>query len=650
VDGRDVPGRLYVIRLQSAKSGLVEVTVSQLWPAGAPVRVVRPEGVKATRWFGLVRTFLDGEVEARVAAGSPDAAEWADLPFLPTGLERTSVLRSYAARAPYVLEVAARRHRIEEQADAVVLSARAEVVVGLDGDARVRVRYRLFNRSRQFLRLRLPEGAVLYGAVAAGRTVKPLAGADGGVLLPVPKVPLGGTGYEVSLTYRARAGADLREGGTAVVPLPEVEGVEVDRTAIELRVPEGFDYDFDTRMTAATEREAIGDEVEAALREAKEVLKVAQTGTLEQRMFACDNGAPLLAQASQRLDLYRAQGARADRVQVLAAELDKVTAAQREAQMRCAIDARAAEAEERNRRATVLGAADNAGSLVVLDDVTNGLDVPQGGSGGGGSGGGIAGGGAGGSSATANWRFNAEAIPLESAGKKDLLDLKSRLQSELERRDQEERRKSVDVVQEGQERSRAQQVEAAEAATKAPAQQKQEAAAADEETLLFDQSRNIVAQNEQILRVQTRQRQLGAEVVAGQAANAFRGRASVPQTEDATSLAPSNFTPPEGPPEPSYGWFLSAGDGHDVDFRGRAENVFSRPGGPAMRVGLMGIDVPLPDDGRVFWFVAPRAGSPLALDASPLGTPTWVRVLLGLGLLAALLVGLRRLARRARSA
>jgi hypothetical protein len=229
---------------------------------------VRPEGVRSVRWFGLVRKFLDGEVDVRVSGGSPDKADWADLPFVPTGVDLRAVYRLYSARAPYTIEVTAKRFSIQSQADAVVLSASAQVVVGLDGEARVRATYRLFNRSRQFLRLKLPEGAVLYGAVAANRPVKPLAGLEGTVLLPVPKVPLGGTGYEVSITYRARVGGGFSDGGKATLLLPEVRGVEVDRTAITLHVPDGFDWSFDTKMTPAQERDVIGERLEASLKEA----------------------------------------------------------------------------------------------------------------------------------------------------------------------------------------------------------------------------------------------------------------------------------------------------------------------------------------------------------------------------------------------
>jgi hypothetical protein len=598
-DGGDVKGLLYTLRLQSMKSGLVEVTVSQLWPAATALRVLRPEDVKATRWFSLVRTFLDGEVDARPGAGAPDEVAWADVPFLPTGLERASVLKSWAARAPFTLEVTARRHRLEAQSEAVVLAAHAEVVVGLDGEARARVRYRLFNRSRQFLRLKLPDGVVLYGASAAGRPVKPLAGVGGTVLLPVPKVPLGGRGYEVVLSYRARAGDDLRAGRRATLPLPTVVDVEVDRTTVTLRLPEPLDYDFDTRMTPASEREALADEVEASLREAQEVLKVAETGTLEQRMFACDNSTPIVAEAARKLADYKAQGARPDRLQGLAMDLDRLTAAQQVAQARCQVDAGEAWSRVQFETKLAQGANANGQTLVVLDEAKT-VTRPSGGGGGGGGG------------SEANWRFNFGAAAGE-VGKEDLAELKGRLQRGLELRDEVERSKQVDVTA------------ATEARAKAPPSQQ---AAEDPATRTYDMSRNSLVLNEELRRVQTDGRQLGTSAApADDRQSREQSRERRATDYDGESQSESGLAYPDAPAPDGDRRRLPAGE-------------------VLLRAGLMGIDVPLPRDGRTFWFVGVRTGSPIALEASEPGTPTWLRTLLAVVLWGALAAGLVRLRRR----
>ncbi len=307
-DGSEVEGTLYEIRTQSPRGGIVEITVGQLHLPKRAIRVVRPErvrgeddadrDVRGVRYFGLVRGFLDGDVTVRVAGGEPSPAEWDDLPFLPSGLEQTDVFKAYAARSPYVLDVIARRHELEAQAGAVVHSAQADVVLGRDGQARVRVAYRLFNRRRQFLRVRLPDRAVLFGVTVAGRPVKTLKGEGRDLLVPVPKVPLGGAGYTVAMLYRAPAGKPL-PARDLVVNLPEVEGAEVDRTVVKLYVPDGFAYDIESDMTEAEAEDVAADLAEAAVREAKGLIKVAKSGTLEQRALAADNALQIVAEANE---------------------------------------------------------------------------------------------------------------------------------------------------------------------------------------------------------------------------------------------------------------------------------------------------------------------------------------------------------------
>ena len=72
--------------------------------------------------------------------------------------------------------------------------------------------------------------------------------------------------------------------------------------------------------------------------------------------------------------------------------------------------------------------------------------------------------------------------------------------------------------------------------------------------------------------------------------------------------------------------------------------------GSTTRVGLMGVDVPLPTEGRVYWFVGARAGSSLTFDASSSGTSGWLRALLFLALTGAFSSGILRLVRRTRAA
>ncbi|MHC5010427.1 MAG: hypothetical protein ACYTG6_05665, partial [Planctomycetota bacterium] len=374
-DGAEVDGTLYTIRLQSPKGGLVEVTLSQWTDPSFPVRVVVPEGVSdlydlnAVRYFGLVRAFLDGQVDVRATAGDPDPALWGDLPFLPADLARQDVVRAYAARTPYILSVVASRHRLEAQAPAVVRALLADAVLGRDGQLRVRANYRIFNRSRQFFRLRLPEGGVLFGVTAAGRPVKPLRGLGGDLLVPIPKVPLGDAGYAVSVLYRAPAGDVLPEGDLQVV-LPQVADVEVDRTVLRLYVPDGFDYDIETDMTEAEEAEVAADLAEAAVREARDLLEVAGSGTLDQRNRAAMNGGLLLSEARRLLREPAVKNLRPELELQVAQVEDEWQSKQQAVQA----DLEAAQREALGRQFDLFSS--NAAQLVDLDEITNGLDMP----------------------------------------------------------------------------------------------------------------------------------------------------------------------------------------------------------------------------------------------------------------------------------
>ena len=198
--------------------------------------------------------------------------------------------------------------------------------------------------------------------------------------------------------------------------------------------------------------------------------------------------------------------------------------------------------------------------------------------------------------AGANWAFNGLVVPPEAGGKKDFVELKERLQSELEKRGVEDRSKSVDVTREGQDRAAR-----ANARAKEPARQE---AAPDDATVRYDENRNNAVLNDELRRVQTVHRQLGAEAGA----------------------------------DPSAGLPARPAD-------------LAEPTEIETHAGLMGVDVPLPSEGRVFWFVSARAGSALSIDASPEGISPWLRALLSVALAAGLCFALVRLhGHRARKA
>ncbi len=694
-DGLDVSGTLYDLLLQSPQDGVIEVTVSQAWRAretsgvaggvGAvrPLRVLRPEAVATTHWFSLVRTFLDGDVTVAPLAGKPDAAAWEDLPLVPTGIVGSDVLNSYVSRKPYALAVTAKRHTLEKQATAVVQAAVARVVVGMDGWARVRLDYRIFNRARQFLRLRLPEGATLYGATANGRPVKPLAGAEKSVLIAVPKVPLGGKGFPVSLLYRTRAGEGLRESGTMRVLLPEVVGVEVDRTVVQLYVPDGFDYDFDSTMTSTTPEDVAADLAEVAVREAMDLLKLAEEGTLSQRWAAAVNGISLIEHAQTKL--LEVPGSPRKHAG-LAGQLERLGEQFGERSKRIKADVAAAQRSQSTVNPTQDEFASNARNIVALDDVTNGLGQATG------SADAVAG------KNKAGWVVNPAQSTGKSAKTKSLEDLKKRIGTEFRRRAAREQRKNF--------RNFATPQGSKAGPQKKQAQQEQQDGAA------FD-AKQVQWLNDQLKQEQIRNRQLGAVdksvlnrfpalVTPKQRADELIGYAEIYNSRfvggdlaiklnrglqtlgDQPQLGALFITqggqggPWDGPSsgggggghtglgsnrQPAgIGSGADAGifynDDSDGDFRARTENVFGQELGlalqnegrpvqpmPAGKVGLMGVDVDLPKVGKVYYFRSLRAGAPIEIKASSDSISVGSRVvvlLLILGAAFLVAMGIRR--------
>ncbi len=590
-DGRETAGTLYELRLQAPRGGVIEVSVSQAWEPGRAVLSVVPEGAAGTRWFSLVRNFLDGEVVVEPLAPRPEEVQWAEIPVVPTGVDRTGVARAYGGHRPFALDVRALRRPLEVQAEAVVLAAVADAVVGLDGHARVRLTWRLFNRARQFLRFRLPAGAVLFGASSAGEPVKPLAGAGGTLLLPIPKVPLGGTGYEVTVLYRAPAGGALDGEARWELPLPEVLDVRVDRSVVRLLLPEGHDYEFDGHLVAAQAADVSADLAEVAVKEALDLLQVAERGTLSQRVAACENGFALLEQA-KRLEAAAPAPLRS----VLALRIQ--TAEKGWLGCRIQVQNDLAEAE---RQLTATGLrpeefAGNAATFLVLEEQAE-VAPAQG---------------------RAAWRFNkaGEAPGGEAAGT-EYLDLKKQIEGGLELRRETEQRKNV--------AGKAQRMKQEEA--------KDAYAAGASENLAL----GIAWLNDKLALEQGRNRQLGAATRAPPAPEAALGQTA--QMGLQTRLEDLDADGRVGLDAGRYAQDFKDGEGRAA--AGQA---------PRTQAGLMGVDVPLPRLGRVYYFRGEHAPGRLAIEASAAdaggASRTGVVLLL---LLGAGLIAWRTASRRARA-
>ncbi|HEX5138554.1 MAG TPA: hypothetical protein VFY93_16395 [Planctomycetota bacterium] len=295
-------GRKFIVTLRTPTRGSAAVTVSYDVPYGTEIRGVEPLGAATVTRYVAVEKAPDGEV--RIAGSTNlDTADFADLPLRAPETTAQTVARVFVgAGAAFTLSLDVRRHAFETVAKAVVYSALAEAVVDRSGWTRVAMSYRVYNRSEQFLKLALPEDALLLSVVVAGEGVRPLAeGAD--LLVPLRKLALGSPSFDVDVAY-SYPGAAVG-GKVSSVKLPAVKGLDVRRTALILHVPKGFSYDFDTEMEEAAEADILAAEANDRYQEIKEMSDVAQRGSSLQAGRALSNVQQLDQEARQLLERVR---------------------------------------------------------------------------------------------------------------------------------------------------------------------------------------------------------------------------------------------------------------------------------------------------------------------------------------------------------
>ncbi|MDH3592135.1 MAG: hypothetical protein OER88_09660, partial [Planctomycetota bacterium] len=152
-------------------------------------------------------------------------------------------------------------------------------------------------------RLRLPSKSQLYSVLVAGRGVRPL-GEDGDLLVPLRKLSLGASAFDVDVLY-AYAGPTVGEEDFDV-RLPEVKGLDVRRTTLSLWVPDGFDYSFETDMEEVDAADIAAGEVTQRYEEIKEAYAVTQRGNRIQKVRAYENAQQLEQDAKRLMDHLRA--------------------------------------------------------------------------------------------------------------------------------------------------------------------------------------------------------------------------------------------------------------------------------------------------------------------------------------------------------
>ncbi len=219
------------------------------WSAVAP-EIAVPDAQER----GFVVVHSSGTTEITVKR---EGLREADVGELPSAPERTPLEVLAYAQHPCRVEISSRRHDPEPVVQAIAISAGIYGVVSPDGRVRCRAEYTVRNNDQPFLRMTLPEGSELLGALAAGEPLKPLR--EGGALkLPLPRSRDRDAPFVVAVVYETRA-QELGAKGELTIDRPALD-IEVLQTTYKLHLPDGYSvtgFDGDLVPMTIRERETV---------------------------------------------------------------------------------------------------------------------------------------------------------------------------------------------------------------------------------------------------------------------------------------------------------------------------------------------------------------------------------------------------------
>jgi len=121
-----------------------------------------------------------------------------------------------------------------------VEEARYRALFSNDGKVLVQAQYAVRNNQRNFLKVTLPPGAMVWSAALAGKAVRPGQSPDGSILLPLEKARGGedASEFSVEFVYFSR-GTKWDEKGKVTVELPALD-LPISRTGLLVYYPPLF--------------------------------------------------------------------------------------------------------------------------------------------------------------------------------------------------------------------------------------------------------------------------------------------------------------------------------------------------------------------------------------------------------------------------
>jgi hypothetical protein len=144
------------------------------------------------------------------------------------------------SQAPRSLNITVTRYTQQAVLLANVSEARYRVLFTKDGKSLVEARYAVRNSQRSFVKITLPAGATLWSASLSGEPIRPGAGPDASLLVPLSKVRSGEEApeFSVEIIYFA-PGAGWTDKGHTKLSLPALD-LPVSRTGLQVFYPPQF--------------------------------------------------------------------------------------------------------------------------------------------------------------------------------------------------------------------------------------------------------------------------------------------------------------------------------------------------------------------------------------------------------------------------
>ena len=242
------PGELCVTFLEPVEQGasfVINGEAAVPHDGAIDIPILRLKGTERDTGGLAVDVLGAGEIrEASVKAQGLERVDASDLGELVANRQSPALLafrvRPGDAKAQRSLHIEVARYAQQAVLMANIEEARYRVLLTRDGKSLVESRYAVRNNQRNFVKVTLPPGAILWSATLAGKPVRPGSAPDGSLLLPLAKARAGDDTPEFALDIvYLLPGTSWTEKGRLKLALPALD-LPVSRTGLQIFYPPVF--------------------------------------------------------------------------------------------------------------------------------------------------------------------------------------------------------------------------------------------------------------------------------------------------------------------------------------------------------------------------------------------------------------------------